>query len=169
MIDDGRLPEGRHQVGWEDVERVFVKNAPFATERAVIFDALRLHFQLMTSLFPDGGELWINGGFTTHKTWAAPKDADLAYLVPCEAINGLRQEQLVTVASLLTLQGVSAVQPHWRFVDRVQPMGGLIDAFFVPSDVPSAVETWDNTWSMVTGPDRKIIPGKRKGYLEVTW
>lgn len=45
-------------------------------------------------------------------------------------------------------------------------MGGLVDAFLVP-DQPAARASWHDTWSSVKDATGVIVPGKRKGYVEV--
>lgn len=134
---------------------------PFTSERAQIFRALELHIELVLERVP-GTKLWLNGGFVTHKDWGAPHDADLAYFVPLAQALRARQPDML---NLWTSQGVSVVKPRID-ADRVQPMGGLVDAFFTV-EMPAQVEIWHNTWSKVKGADGILIPGKKKGFVEV--
>lgn len=165
--EDGLLPPGRHLATLDEIREKFVKDAPFDTERSVVFSALELHFQIIVSLIPTGS-LWVDGGFVTHKSWAAPKDADLAYILRSEHLNGLESEAQERLASLVTLQGVQVAHPP-IVVPRIQPMGGLIDAFLILQEVQSMMDYWDGVWSTVKGEDGEIIAGARKGYLEVAW
>ena len=107
-----------------------------------------------------GTKAWIDGGFITHKTWAAPHDADVALVFqPSVAFN---EEPVVP---LLTLRNVSAAELRLP-ATRLQPMGGLVDAFLVP-DQPAHTAIWHETWSSVKDANGAILPGKRKGYVEV--
>ncbi len=149
-----------------DVEKAFVVDAPHSAHRRVIFDAFKLYSELLWGHFPNA-VLWLNGGFVTHKA-SAPHDLDVAFLVgSAELTTALTTNP--NVYSLLTLQGVNSVQPIVSHLPRLQPFGGLIDSFYIPSDVPAAVQTWRDRWSLApnvngTGYRNDV----HKGYVEVT-
>lgn len=156
---------GRHRATFEEIYEHFVENAPFRDRRELIYEALRLYAKVLASEFSDV-TLWINGGFVTHKPWAAPKDTDVAAVVPmaeytnmCSSTDCLR---------FLTLQGVMVMLPGtFAPVPRIQPMAGLIDGFVVPDD-PSQTAVWDHNWSRVIDQNMVLLPPTvRKGYLEV--
>jgi hypothetical protein len=161
---EGLLPVGVHTATLTEVEAAFVTGAPFESERRVVFEALALYARLVWARFPDA-RLWINGGFVTHKTWAAPKDADVAVVVPGGSSYdfNVHPEDL----SLWTLQSVKASAHGFSLAaGRLQPMGGLIDAFFVPGDVQPALDYWRSWWQ------RLSVPGEMdrldaKGFVEV--
>lgn len=145
----------------DEIQQVFVEQAPFQHRRALIFRALNLFTDLVWETIPET-RFWVNGGFTSHKTWAAPEDADVVAIVP------VKQFKLCLTDSMLplsTLQHVTSAQPNTGTV-KLHPFGGLLDTFFIP-DMPAQLKTWDDTWSKVKGPDNQIIPGQRKGYVEV--
>jgi hypothetical protein len=167
LDDHGLLPPGRHPATWDEIRDHFVKRAPFEVERELIFTAVELHFRMVSDIFSTG-RLWLDGGFVTHKDWTAPKDADLAYLLNSADINSLSPDNSSRLLSLFTLQGVSSLQPQ-GFAARVQPMGGLVDAFVVLGDNLNMVQYWDSLWRTVKGPDEQIISNLQKGYLEVAW
>jgi len=69
-------------------------------------------------------------------------------------------------ASLWTMLKVSAQQPMLIGERKVQPMGGLVDAFAVPND-EVRVQYWTDMWSGVTNRSGERVDGKRKGFVEV--
>jgi hypothetical protein len=157
------LPAGRHPATLEQVYEIFVENAPFRTEREVIFGALALYANLLRNACSDLA-LWVNGGFISHKPWAAPKDADVVCVVPSAQYSNMCSNPLVL--SLITLQGVSASSPPVT-ISRLQPMAGLIDGFII-EDVPASTDLWHFNWSLVKDEHGNLLPpATRKGYLEV--
>ncbi|MBG6218941.1 hypothetical protein IWX75_003429 [Arthrobacter sp. CAN_A6] len=127
----------------------------------MIFRALHLFIDVVWETIPDA-RFWIDGGFTTHKTWAAPEDADIVAIVPVKKFKLCLTESMLPLS---TLQHVTAGQPNTHTA-KLHTFGGLLDTFFIP-DLPAHLRTWDDTWSKVKGSDQKIVPGKRKGYIEV--
>lgn len=145
----------------------FVDAAPNADRRGEIFTAFEVYFAEIQSLFANG-ELWLNGGFVTHKT-QAPKDIDVAVVVDGVALtSGFGPKEWQRVWQVMTLQGVTAAKPPVR-VGRLQPIAGLVDSFILDVSDVAAKKLWDTTWSRVTDGTGKVIPGKIKGYAEVTW
>ncbi|HTQ21977.1 DUF6932 family protein [Mycobacterium sp.] len=156
------LPVGRHSATFDEVYEHFVEKAPFRERRELIYEALRLYAKVVAKEFSDV-TLWINGGFVTHKPWAAPNDTDVAAVVPmtddtnmCSNTDCLR---------FLTLQGVMVAIPTTMVpVPRIQPMAGLIDSFVVPDD-PIQTAVWDHDWSRVTDQNQNLLPPTiLKGY-----
>jgi hypothetical protein len=121
--------------------------------------------QLLQGLIPSG-RAWIDGGFTTLKA-AAPGDIDVVILPESwddlGALTGKQQEQ---VYGLLTLQDVILGFPMLVALQRIQPVGGALDAFLC---YPGHEQVWHDTWACVKGDDGQIVPGAVKGYVEVTW
>ena len=75
------LPVGRHATSFAEIYATFVQQAPFPNERELIFDALLLYARVLAQEFTKPA-LWINGGFVTHKPWAAPNDTDVVLYTP---------------------------------------------------------------------------------------
>lgn len=160
------LPVGRHSATFAEVYDSFVVNAPFKDERELIYDALMVYTRALKREFSQL-RLWINGGFVTHKPWAAPNDTDVAVVVPqAEYSNMLSNPGIFTY---LTLQNVLVpVNPIQSLrVPRLQPMAGLIDGFIVADD-PAQTAVWDYEWSRVRDRNKNEVPNLKKGYLEVT-
>lgn len=163
------LPANEGQVPYlatlEEVHQVFVVEAPHSKRRQLIFDAFIIYSALLWDYFPSA-VLWLNGGFVTYKD-APPHDLDVAFLVEQAELRRVFGNDPGAL-SLLTHQGVSAAQPKFENLRRLQPFGGLIDSFMVPADVEAAVGTWRDRWSMAPTP---AGDGYRedllKGYLEV--
>ncbi len=135
--------------------------APNADQRAIILAALRVYAELVWQRLP-GAKLWINGGFVTHKS-AAPKDVDVVVVAPAGTEYDLAEhpEDL----PLWTMHRVSVAGLNVSAL-RMQPMGNLVDGFFVSEDQPAAVHTWRSFWQRlkVDGePDRLDA----KGFVEV--
>jgi hypothetical protein len=143
-------------------ERFVVESPDHRDSRARIFTALELHLELLVEV---GGpaKVWIDGGFVTYKP-AAPNDVDLVYLCRDAAHMGamLRADRIL---ELLTLQDIVFALPFAAGTKRLQPVGGLVDAFLA---VPSDQTYWATQWSMMKGPDGKRVPGTRKGFVEVS-
>jgi hypothetical protein len=160
------LPVGRHTATFDEVHETFVEQAPFRDERQLIYDALRLYTRVLAQEFTDLA-LWINGGFVTHKTWAAPKDTDVAVVVPLTEYSNMLSKPMLF--SYLTLHNADVpINPTTTMkVARIQPMAGLIDGFII-GDEPSQKGVWDYNWSLVTDENGVLLPDTvRKGYLEV--
>ncbi|RLP79273.1 hypothetical protein D9V34_15885 [Mycetocola lacteus] len=158
LIPDGEwyLPAGIYRTDLSEIEDRFVKEAPFPDERQRVFEAFKLWIALVRDLLP-GARFWINGGFVTHKTWAAPSDVDVMILVKSVDVNALSESEQGRFEQLLT----DTSGP------RVQPMSGLVDAFVCfRGDVGDTVY-WKELWAEVLDQDRKQIIGRKKGYLEV--
>ncbi len=163
LTHEGLLPPGRHPATFVELEQAFVVGAPNPVERARIYSGLQLYVALLRELLPNAA-LWINGGFTTHKS-QVPADVDVAIAVPAAQVNALKPTEVIRFLQLLTLQHVTSASAS---SPRVQPMGGLIDAHLVDLSDPASMAVWDQTWSGVTDPVTKtLIPSKVKGYLEV--
>lgn len=163
LTADGLLPAAAspYLTDMNELREIFVDRAPaFRDERARVFLALGLHLGLAREHVGAGTRAWIDGGFITHKRWAAPHDADVALVISPTATFTLD-----AVLPLLTLKDVSADEPRLGTA-RLQPMGGLVDAFLVP-DQPAALASWHDTWSSVKDATGVIVPGRRKGYVEV--
>lgn len=163
--DSGRLPcaSKPYATTLDEIRVRFVENATTAkAHRERLFRALEMHVELVRRKFGTGIRAWIDGGFVIDKDWP-PKDIDVAYVMPVERyVEASRPEH----ASLWTLQAVSAQSPS-LFTDRLQPMGGLIDAFPAIDD-PSQTGYWHDKWSGVTDRNGERIEGERKGFVEVT-
>lgn len=157
MNDDGRLPVGRWPATLDEVYQRFVVEAPFRDEREKVWAAFRLWCDLVWNLLPDS-PMWIDGGFVTHKTWAAPHDVDVAVVtkqsIYNQAIDNRWRGQLWT-----TNNSSDKTQ-------RVQPMGGYVDGFPVIRGLHDP-RIFEQTWTTVTDQNGDVIKGAVKGYLEV--
>lgn len=162
----GLLPAGRWRATLAEVKARFVDEAPFPSERETVFRALCLWSDLVWKRAP-GARLWIDGGFVTHKPWAAPEDVDVAVLVPRKQAPALASAES---ASLWTLQNVTSDKPDHlsgQVTPRLQPMAGLVDAFFFESHLSATFDFWDHWWQLVTDEHKQLVPGMTKGYVEV--
>jgi hypothetical protein len=150
---------------FEEIHDRFVLGAPFAVDRQAVFDALFLYAKLIWQIIPDA-RLRINGGFVTHKSWAAPADVDIAVVCPT-----ISQDQLdrATSAPLFTLLNVSGEIAKSRVtIAKLHLMGGLVDAFPILPALPATDALFRRIWAMVKGEDGTITPGLTKGYIEVS-
>lgn len=159
----GLLPNGRHLTDLPEIEDIFVTRAPNARVRKRIFRAFQLYVDILEEILPTG-TLWVDGGFCTYKP-DPPNDIDLVIVAEPSLLTG---QAVLDLASLLTLQSVSSYMPSLQ-AGRLQPMGGLIDAFLMRRGAAAEEQYWDGVWSSVKGPNGKPIMGATKGYLEVNW
>lgn len=149
----------------EELHALFVVAAPFSAERELLFEALTLYAKLIWAIFPDA-LLRINGGFVTHKTWAAPADVDIA--VVCPTLTPQQVESAITAPLFTILNGQGDVFGGRVGLPKVHVMGGLVDAFPVPGNLQHVRDYFDNHWSSVTDQAKNVIAGLRKGYVEVS-
>jgi hypothetical protein len=156
------LPVGRHAATLDEIHESFVEHAPFRERRELIFRALSLYIDLVSPKF-SASRYWIDGGFVTHKKWEEPEDADVLVVVPPEEHGKVISPEFLP---FWTLMQTRPVQPS-VYADKVHPMGGLIDGFIEP-DNPTILRVWDLRWSSVRDEDHNVVPGVRKGYLEVS-
>ncbi|MER5896960.1 hypothetical protein [Streptomyces sp. NPDC001876] len=164
LTSGGLLPVGRHLATLDELHDMFVIKAPHPEHRQRIFSALELYVSLARDLLPRA-TLWVDGGFCTYKP-IPPKDVDLVLVVSAKVVRHFDQAEWTRMNQLLTLQQVSAGYP--QIVEhRVQPMGGLVDAFLAEEENPAELDLWDHQWSRVTDDNGAVIDGAKKGYLEV--
>jgi hypothetical protein len=148
----------------EEIHDRFVAGAPFEPRRQLLFDTLVIYSKLIWAIYPDA-RLRIDGGFVTHKTWAAPDDIDIA--VVCPTISPLQRDTAIS-AGLFSIKGATG-NVHRRTIEpipKLHPMGGLIDSFYVPQIDNDMREFFEKFWATETGPD-KLPTGRQKGYVEV--
>lgn len=163
LNDEGLLPVELHVTTLDEIERVFVREAPFSNERALIFDALRIYARLVWARFPEA-VLWVDGGFVTHKDWAPPKDVDVTVVLTGMADYDPHEHP--EDVPLWTLMDVSAGRPSLASIERVQPMGGLVDGFYAPGDNAATVTFWTGWWKRLSKQDGQVVPNA-KGFVEV--
>ncbi|WP_108719513.1 hypothetical protein [Miniimonas sp. S16] len=143
---------GRHRASMAEVEEVFVVGAPFEAERRILWDAFKAYRSVALAHYPSA-RFWVNGGFVTHKTWAAPHDIDVCVVVPGAEVLAVGQAG----EHLWTTPGPP----------RIQPMAGLVDGFLAVAEMLDDLNYWRSMWTSVTDSDGTADPGRRKGYLEV--
>ena len=149
----------------DEVHAHFVTQAPHSVERGRIFHALELWIaRAEDALGP--GRLWINGGFVTHKR-VPPKDVDVAF-IPSAPVAVDAAIKTGSAFQLLTVQDLLFSHPGpGGHLQRLQPVGGLVDAFLADARISTDAEIWFDLWSSVKGLNGEIIAGARKGFLEV--
>lgn len=149
----------------EDVRQRFVVEAPFSDERAFVFEALVIYSRLIWKIAPTA-RLRIDGGFITHKTWAAPQDADIAVVFGSGTSDAqVNEAAAAPLFSLLDVRGMLAQQQIG--LGKAHVMGGLVDAFPAFDDAPASLALWHDIWSKVTDAQKNEVVGLRKGYVEV--
>jgi hypothetical protein len=168
LDERGMLPPAEHPytTTLEELHQRFVVEAPHREQRQRIFSALSLYAELIWVSLPSA-RLRIDGGFVTHKDWAAPEDADVVVVYDTPAPSG--SLSAIVRAPLFTVSDVSGkVSGQPLNMPKSAVMGGLIDAYPAPAGKPAQLAYWDRMWSNVTGPDKTLVAGERKGYVEVS-
>lgn len=155
FADAELLAPGRQRASLAEVYETFVLNAPFRAERQRIWDAFLVYRRDVLELLPSA-RLWVNGGFVTLKTWAAPHDIDVCIAAPQSELKAA----LDRLRPLLT---------YGEEADRVQPMAGLVDGFVTvsPGQPSSNASYWHHQWMRVKLPDGTEDSSRLKGYVEV--
>lgn len=151
----GLMPEGRHDATLNDVQASFVGAGPYGPERARIWQAFVIWEAMVRALLPTS-ILWINGGFVTHKTWAAPSDIDVFILA--------RQTEVNTAGAAALLPLLTTMDPTGG---RVQPMSGLVDGHLGLRGDANVINSYHATWRSVTDENKDEVLGLFKGYAEV--
>lgn len=154
------LPPGGHVATMEEIRERFVTHpsVPFAAERQVLFGILEIYVEKVWAIW-DRAELWIDGGFVTHKTWNAPNDVDVAVV----DTYGRIQARIGQAVSLLTLEEAVVNNHH---ATRVQPFGGMIDGFAV-ARLPHNLAYWENAWGRLNDANKDQVPNVSKGFVRV--
>jgi len=163
----GLLPAaaGAYSATLQEIEQQFVVHAPNALQRADIFAALCLWVTRVRATFGTG-RVWIDGGFVTHKA-PPPHDVDVVF-IPDDP--GRVNDELLMAEGydLLTLQQLFFLHPApGGTLERLQPVGGLVDAFIADPRRPDVLQSWATLWSAVKLDDGSISQNQTKGYLEV--
>ena len=177
------LPPGVHRLSLAEFRTMFVDDAPNSHHRQRLYRAFELYVECLDELLP-GATLWIDGGFVSHKA-DPPFDIDVAALVEPAAwaslVGELNAEMqvfgdwvdagapgappktptLTKFSGLMTLQQVQHGSTR-SFVPRVQPFGGMIDGFMIPTNQASMLAQFRQDWMIDWG------SGVEKGFVEVT-
>ncbi len=163
LIQKGLLPyrgPGKpYECNDTEVESTFL----FSDRRFVLWQAFKLWRKECQSTFGDCRFL-VNGSFVTSKK--EPHDIDVAFLVNKANFENSDPQSILQLTT----------QP--RMLDRkyrVQPFGGMLDAFAVAcKDVTNvtfddpALKSWDELWSAVNKSKHYLNTDEtNKGYLEV--
>lgn len=165
LTKDGLLPRGRHAATMAELEACFVFGAPHPAERDLLWRAAATHMRVARqTLGPVTA--WVDGGFVTHKA-IAPKDVDVVYVLPGAQLDTAFVADAPRVLALLTLKDMIIGQPSAGWLDRLQPVGGLVDAFVAVEESAQQLSYWDGLWSSVKDHDGNIVDGAIKGYVEV--
>ncbi|MBZ4496956.1 MULTISPECIES: hypothetical protein [Dermacoccus] len=158
MSGDGFLPvaPGPHFATLDEVRDRFVTHAPNVVQRERVFRGLEIWIEQARDLY-GSGRVWIDGGFVTHKA-DAPDDVDVAFL-PDDRERATTAMASAHGLGLLTMQNLMC---DIGSVARLQPVGGLVDAFLVDADDDMDVENMTWLFSQVKG-----VKHVRKGFVEV--
>lgn len=163
----GLLPAaaGAYSASFQEIEQQFVVQAPNSVERADIFAALCVWATRVRATF-GSGRIWIDGGFVTHKA-PPPHDVDVVF-IPDDPDRVNDELLLAQGYELLTLQQLFFLHPGTGgTLERLQPVGGLVDAFIADPRRADALQYWHALWSAVKLIDGSISQDQTKGYLEV--
>lgn len=177
----GFLPPGIHRCTWSEFEQVFVDEAPNYDHRRRHLRALELWVGCLDDLLP-GSTLWLDGGFVSHKS-SAPSDIDVLAIVDdtawAQLWNSLADElkafqdwvlggqgsatapklpNYVAYGGLLTHQDVSI---QGTYYPRIQPFGGYLDSFIVPTAASEVLANFEAWWCM------DFATNTPKGFVEV--
>lgn len=161
--ENNLLPPGRHTATIEDIYDRFVQDAPHREHRERLFSAFLLHSKLISAYLPGGARLWLDGGFTMRTT-EPPHDVDVCVIPNTwDDVYKWTEQQHTDILGLVTLRNAIIEHPWPAMVERIQPVGALLDAFLVHDSI---TDQWHETWSAVKV-DGIVLDGQVKGYAEV--
>lgn len=151
---EGLLPPGRLPADLADIYERLVYDAPHQNEREILFSALNSYLGAVARIIP-AGRAWVGGAFIA-RTEAVPSGLDVV-LIPDDwgSLKRMTGPARASLYGLLTLRGVMVGRPA-MYLDKVQPVGGLLDGFLC---FPGDEATWARTWS----------DQARRGFPEVVW
>ena len=163
----GRLPFRGDDAPWpatfDEVRERFVDQAQGGPARLRLWRAFEVWLDEVRNLLP-GATLWISGGFVTAR--ATPTDLDVVVLLRADTVQAATgRPDLWTQQAVI----VSAGQQTQRYIDRLQPMGAMIDAHVSPEPqwMPRRAAAWQASWSTEFDKTTHTETGVRMGYLEV--
>jgi hypothetical protein len=134
-------------LSWEEFVKIFI-DQPKMARRDKIFKEYNRYLEDLTEII---GNLsftqWVDGSFTTKKT--NPNDIDFVTFLP--------EDVYFRFESKLTLLTKPKVQVLYK---------GLIDAYIMPDSEVNR-NAWLFEFTRVKGRNKKSIPGKRKGFIEL--
>lgn len=114
--------------------------------------------------FP-GARYLLSGSFLTDKP--RPSDLDVILVLKPGHLVTMTPEPTIGARVLLSHLTVTAAQPSGT-MDKLQPMGGLVDGFWCYGWVPTHLAIWQFRWSSVYDRVAGTPTGARMGYVEVT-
>lgn len=154
QVNSAKLLEpGRHTSTLSCAYETFVERAPHREQRELIWQAFEMWCSAIERIVKVH-QYWLDGGFVTHKP-EAPQDLDVVFLCSREDLNAIPTEDQPRLKQLLT-----DASPE----SRIQPMGGLIDAFLLIRGNVEKTAYWNTHWQRVKG---AADPNVRKGFLVV--
>lgn len=157
-----------HPATLSEIWQRFVAEAPEGQQRrrGDIHTVLSVHISAVRRLFTNP-TIWLNGGFVTHKRWKAPRDADLVVIVNAGEFDRADKESALPLWTLADVTAQRGTGGPILVTPKLHTGLGYTDAYVVRSDRPAQVEGWRRRWSQVTGPDKQIVAGMQKGFVEV--
>jgi len=147
----------------DEVRGRFVERVRTPERRRHIWSAFLLWHELAQREFP-GVRYWLSGSFLTGKD--RPSDLDVILVLKPGHVSVMTPEPTIEARVLLSHLQVTAAQPSGT-VEKLQPMGGLIDGLWCYSWVPEDVAVWQLRWSSEYDKAAGRPTGARMGYLEV--
>jgi hypothetical protein len=138
---------GAGKLSWEYFVNIFV-DEPKMAKRYKIFKEYNTYLEDLNIIVGECSySQWIDGSFVTKKT--NPNDIDLVTFLPEDIFF-----KVETKLSALTKPRVQILY------------NGLIDAYILP-DTEANRNAWYFEFSRVKGRNKKPIPGKKKGFIEL--
>jgi len=151
----GMLLPGRWIGSWDELDELFVAEAPNPQRRGKLLNALELWLGSVSQILPIS-RVWVNGGFVTYKT-QIPDDIDV---VAFSKADNFTEEINIRLTPLVSdLSGPIKMKP--------MAYGGKLDTFVVVHNLEQ-VATWMKNWGLVNNPvTKEIIPNLEKGFVEL--
>ncbi|UQN30696.1 DUF6932 family protein [Brachybacterium kimchii] len=158
----GKLTPGVHQTSFGALQDYAVTTP----HRARIWHAFEIWRELAIERY-EPVRFWFGGSFITDRQ--PPGDLDVLAWTPVGRIENLRADGHRSTFELQTLQHIdfkAVGDERLTQLDRLQPMGGLVDGFAV-SETLMYEKQWQRGWGNDWEDTGELIPGTEKGIVEV--
>lgn len=162
--DEGNLPEGVYDCTEATMEVAFVSAFPESAVRGELFSGFKSLRILARNVSPPATQ-WVNGSYVTTKQ--EPDDVDVLSFVDYDTLTKLPRDQIDEVYALLGAKDKTKKKFRCHtFLELSYPPGHPQYRFFERERLHWL--RWFGTTRDTRRTDGTILPGKAKGFVQIT-